>query len=213
LPASIIRRLPIRSTYDDCYFDDTFQGIPIGGYTHLFENMLDHPNICFEVGVDFFAHRAELQRQAATLVYTGKIDEFFDYRFGPLAYRSLRFEDRVLDGDFQGCSVVNYTAADVPYTRIIEHKHFAMQGNSRSVVTYEYPERFDETKIPYYPIRDELNTAVYERYRQLAGASGIVFGGRLGTYRYYDMHQVVAQAMSIANKELQRHGMPVAEAA
>ena len=138
------------------------------------------------------------------MVYTGKIDEFFDYRFGSLAYRSLRFEDRTLDGDFQGSSVVNYTAADVPYTRIIEHKHFALLDAPRTVVTYEYPEQYDETKIPYYPIRDDDNAALYERYRQLATDGGVIFGGRLGTYRYYDMHQVVAQAISIAQKELQR---------
>lgn len=209
LPAAIIRRLPIRTTCDDHYFDDTFEGIPVGGYTRLFENLLDHPHIRFEVGVDFFAHRAELRQQATVLVYTGKVDEFFDYRFGSLAYRSLRFEDRALDGDFQGSSVVNYTAADVPYTRIIEHKHFALLDAPRTIVTYEYPEQYDETKIPYYPIRDEVNAALYERYRQLARDSGVIFGGRLGTYRYFDMHQVVAQAISTAKKELQRLGMPL----
>jgi UDP-galactopyranose mutase len=207
LPASIIRRLPIRGTYNDRYFDDRFEGIPIGGYTRLFENLLDHENIRFETGVDFFRERDWANRQAETLVYTGKIDEFFDYRFGQLEYRSLRFEHQVRDGDFQGSSIVNYTAAEVPYTRITEHKHFEMLESPRTVITYEFPDRYDETKVPYYPIRDERNESVYERYRKLAQETGVIFGGRLGTYMYYDMHQVVAQAICAADKELQRRGM------
>ena len=156
---------------------------------------------------------ANCSQQARKTVYTGKIDEYFDYRFGPLAYRSLRFEDRVLDGDFQGISVVNYTAPEVPYTRIIEHKHFALSTSSRTVITYEYPQAYDETKIPYYPIRDEHNAAIYEKYRALADGEKVVFGGRLGTYMYYDMHQVVAQAMNIADNELSRNVAHVLHAA
>jgi UDP-galactopyranose mutase len=205
LPASIIRRIPIRRTYNDRYFDDRFEGIPIGGYTRMFENMLDHENIRFETDVDYFQQRTWLHGQASTVVYTGKIDEFFDYRFGRLEYRSLRFENRVLDGDFQGSAIVNYSAADVPYTRITEHKHFEMLDTPRTVISYEYPDQYDETKVPYYPIRDTANEAVYEKYRELAAASGVIFGGRLGTYMYYDMHQVVAQAMHTAEKELDRH--------
>lgn len=208
LPASIIRRLPIRRTYNDRYFDDAFEGIPIGGYTGLFEHMLDHSNIRFETGVDFFENRPWLERQANQLVYTGKIDEFFDYRFGRLEYRSLRFDNQVLDGDFQGSAIVNYTAADVPHTRITEHKHFDLLESSRTVITYEYPDKYDETKIPYYPVRDEQNTARYEQYREFAKTTGVLFGGRLGTYMYYDMHQVVAQAMTVAEQELQRHKLP-----
>lgn len=202
LPASIIRRIPIRLTYNDCYFDDLYQGIPIGGYTRLFENMLDHPNIRYETGVNYFDHAAELKRSAERIVYTGKIDEFFDYRYGRLEYRSLRFEERVVDGDFQGASVVNYTSADVPYTRILEHQHFDPKSSGPSVVTYEYPQAYDETKTPYYPIRDEANTQLYEQYRRDGQAAEVLFGGRLGTYQYYDMHQVAAQALTLARKEL-----------
>lgn len=213
LPASIIRRIPLRRTYNDRYFDDRYEGIPIGGYTRLFENLLDHENIRFETGVDYFQQRTWLHSQGETVVYTGKIDEFFDYRFGRLEYRSLRFEQKVLDGDFQGSAIVNYSAADVPHTRITEHKHFEMQESARTVVTYEYPDQYDETKIPYYPIRDKHNEAVYEKYRALVPETGIIFGGRLGTYTYYDMHQVVAQAIHTAEKELERSGIPVARAA
>jgi len=207
LPAAIIRRLPIRRTCNDRYFDDRFEGVPIGGYTRLFENMLDHGNIRFETGVDFFQERTWARQQAARLVFTGKIDEFFDYRFGQLEYRSLRFEHQLRDGDFQGSAIVNYSAAEVPYTRITEHKHFDMLDSARTVITYEFPDRYDETKIPYYPIRDKRNQAVYERYRNLAQETQVIFGGRLGAYMYYDMHQVVAQAMSTARKELERRSV------
>jgi UDP-galactopyranose mutase len=213
LPASIIRRIPIRRTYNDRYFDDRWEGIPIGGYTRLFENLLDHENIRWETGVDFFHERGWAHRQAETLVYTGKIDEFFDYRFGQLEYRSLRFEQQVMDGDFQGSAIVNYTAQDVPYTRITEHKHFEMKETPRTVITYEYPDRYDETKIPYYPIRDESNSALYDRYQELTRQTNVIFGGRLGTYTYYDMHQVIAQAINSAEKELKRRGIPLAAAA
>jgi UDP-galactopyranose mutase len=213
LPASIIRRIPIRRTYNDRYFDDRWEGIPIGGYTRLFENLLDHENIRWETGVDFFHERGWAQQQAETLVYTGKIDEFFDYRFGQLEYRSLRFEQQVLDGDFQGSAIVNYTAQDVPYTRITEHKHFEMKESPRTVITYEYPDRYDETKIPYYPIRDESNSALYDRYQELTRQTNVIFGGRLGTYTYYDMHQVIAQAINSAEKELERRGIPLTAAA
>jgi UDP-galactopyranose mutase len=202
LPASIIRRIPIRLTYNDCYFDDVYQGIPIGGYTRLFENMLDHPNIRYETGVNYFTHARELRTTAPRLVYTGKIDEFFDYRYGCLEYRSLRFEERQVPGDFQGAAVVNYTSADVPYTRILEHQHFDLRSGGPSVVTYEYPQAYDETRTPYYPIRDARNTQIYEQYRREAAGGDVLFGGRLGTYQYYDMHQVVAQALTLSRKEL-----------
>ncbi len=213
LPASIIRRLPIRRTYNDRYFDDPFEGIPVGGYTQLFENLLDHNNIRFETGVDYFEQREWVHRQANKLVYTGKIDEFFDYRFGRLEYRSLRFENRVMAGDFQGSAIVNYTAAEVPYTRITEHKHFEMLSSERTVITYEYPDKYEEHKVPYYPVRDEQNSARYERYRELASGTNVIFGGRLGTYMYYDMHQVVAQAMMLAEKQLSDERRQLHEAA
>lgn len=213
LPAAIIRRLPIRLTYNDRYFDDCYEGIPIGGYTRLFENMLDHENIRVETGVDYFEHQKYLQERAERVVYTGKIDEFFNYRFGRLEYRSLRFEHQTLDGDYQGSAIVNHTAADVPHTRITEHKHFALMNSPRTVITREYPDAYDETKIPYYPVRDEKNTRLYERYQELARETGIIFGGRLGTYLYYDMHQVIAQAIHMAEQELERKNLSRAKAA
>lgn len=203
LPASIVRRIPIRLTYNDRYFDDTYEGIPIGGYTRLFENLLDHRLIEMETGVDYFAHASELQSTGTKLVFTGKIDEFYDYRFGRLEYRSLRFEQEIVNGDFQGNAIINYTDRNVPYTRITEHKHFEGKGSlPRSVITREYPQDYKEGSIPYYPIRDEANTALYERYRSLNRDKNVIFGGRLATYQYYDMHQVIAQALTNAEQEL-----------
>ncbi len=202
LPASIIRRIPIRLTWNDNYFDDAYQGIPTHGYTAMFKNMLDHPNIRVETNVDFFEHRHELVSQAGQVVYSGKIDEYFDYRFGELEYRSLRFETECLHGDYQGTSVVNYSSAKVPYTRIIEHKHFALQQSDATVITREYPQDYTTGGEAFYPIRDERNNEVYEQYRRLASQSGVLFGGRLGSYQYYDMHQVIAQALSVASQQL-----------
>ncbi len=204
LPAAIIRRIPIRTHYDDSYFDDRFQGIPIGGYTRMFENMLDHPAIEVRLNVDYFAETVRLDRLARRTVYTGKIDELFDYRFGELEYRSLRFEHEVLDGDFQRAAIVNYTDERVPYTRITEHKHFERSTAPRTVITREYPTAYERGGAPYYPVRDAANTALYLRYRQEVQHTGMLLGGRLGTYRYYDMHQVVAQALALAEGELGR---------
>jgi UDP-galactopyranose mutase len=204
LPPSIIRRIPIRQTYDDRYFADRFQGIPIGGYTALFENMLDHERIEVALGVDYFEHARELDSAAERVVYTGKIDEYFDYRFGELEYRSLRFETEVVDGDYQGAAVMNYTERDVPYTRVTEHKHFEFQSCAQTVITREFPAACDRKVVPYYPIRDDANSALYERYRAEAQRTGLLLGGRLATYQYYDMHQVVAQALALADKELGR---------
>ena len=201
LPPSIIRRIPIRQTYDDRYFCDRFQGIPIGGYTRLFENMLGHDAIHVLLGVDYFEHAEELKHAAAKTVYTGKIDEFFDYRFGELEYRSLRFENEVLQGDFQGAAIMNYSEEGVPFTRITEHKHFEFQTSSQTVITREYPAPCDRRQVPFYPIRDAANTVLYERYRAEAQRLGLLVGGRLATYQYYDMHQVVAQALALADKE------------
>jgi UDP-galactopyranose mutase len=185
----------------------------MGGYTRMFANMLDHENIRVETEVDFFDHRRELERAAAQLVYSGKIDEFYDYRFGELDYRSLRFQTEQKPGDFQGASIVNYTAADVPYTRIVEHKHFALQQSDRTVVTYEFPQKYERGREPFYPIRDWRNTNVYERYRQLSQTGRVVFGGRLGSYQYFDMHQVVGQAMAAAKRELSEGRQTTARAA
>lgn len=205
LPASIVRRIPIRLTYDDRYFNDRFQGIPVGGYTRMFGNMLDHDLIRVETGVDFFAERLNLERCGRRLVYTGCIDEFFDHRFGRLEYRSLRFEHEVVTGDFQGNAIVNYTEQEVPFTRIVEHKHFEGRGTlPHSVITREYPADYTATATPFYPVRDEANTARYEQYRRLADASQVRFGGRLGSFQYFDMHQVAAQAMAAVAEELGR---------
>jgi UDP-galactopyranose mutase len=211
LPPSIIRRIPIRQTYDDRYFADRFQGIPIGGYTGLFENMLDHDAIDVRLGVDFFEHAPELEDAVARTVYTGKIDEYFDYRFGELEYRSLRFENELLQGDFQGAAVMNYTEGAVPFTRITEHKHFEFQTSSRTVITREYPAPCDRCQVPYYPIRNAANSALYERYRAEAHRLGLLLGGRLATYQYYDMHQVVAQALALADKEFAHIPLPASE--
>jgi UDP-galactopyranose mutase len=201
LPASIIRRIPIRLTWNDNYFNDIYQGIPAAGYTRMFEKMLDHPLIRVETEVDYLTDRGEFDRLGATLVYSGKIDEYFDYRFGELEYRSLRFETESLSGDFQGASIVNYGSSKVPYTRIVEHKHFALQESDRTVITREYPQKYAQGREAFYPIRDERNTELYEKYRSLAKQTDVLFGGRLGTYQYFDMHQVVAQAMAVAKNE------------
>jgi len=210
-PASITRRLPIRQTFDDRYFADRYQGVPSSGYTRMFENMLDHERIESLIDIDYFAHSTELRLAANKVVYTGKIDEYYDYRHGELEYRSLRFEDEILAGDFQGTAIVNYTEASVPYTRIAEHKHFAYQCSPRTVITREYPARCDRHSIPYYPIRDAANTALYERYRDDAQRDGLLLGGRLATYQYYDMHQVVAQALTLADKEFSHLQPPAVE--
>lgn len=202
LPVSIIKRLPIRLTYDDRYFSDEFQGIPIDGYTNMFENMLDHSNIEIELNLDFFKNKTELQKLAKYIVYSGKIDEFFDYKYGELQYRSLKFETETLDGDFQGTSIVNYTDKNVPYTRIIEHKHFEFANNPRTVITKEYPDIYDNTKTPFYPIVDNKNSAIYNKYNDELNNNSIIFGGRLGTYKYYDMHQIVGQALTKSRNAL-----------
>lgn len=200
LPSSIIRRIPIRTTYNDCYFDDEFQGIPSNGYTRMFENILDHKNIKIELGVNFFDSKKKLTNVSNKLVYTGKIDEFFNYKYGELEYRSLVFKTNILNGDFQGSSIVNYTHKDVPFTRIIEHKHFAKLNSPVTVVTREYPDKYEIGKTPYYPVRDEKNLKIYNKYELKGKKTKVIFGGRLGTYQYYDMHQIVAQAITMASK-------------
>ena len=204
LPAAIIRRLPIRLTWDDSYFSDRYQGIPEQGYTRMFENLLDHRGIRVQTGVDFLTARNELLGAGRRLVYSGQIDQFFDYRYGPLEYRSLRFAIEHRSGDFQGAAVVNYAAADVPYTRIIEHKHFALETSDTTVLTCEYPQPFAPGGEAYYPIRDAKNSELFDRYARLAAeeAPQVLFGGRLGSYQYYDMHQVIGAALAAADTEL-----------
>lgn len=195
LPSFIIKRLPFRFTYDNNYFNDKYQGIPIGGYTQMIEKMLDGVEV--RLSTDYFADRQGFDEMADKLVFTGMIDEFFDYKFGELEYRSLRFETETLDTDnYQGNAVVNYTEFEVPYTRIIEHKHFEYGTQEKTVVTREYPAAWSKGDEPYYPINNERNNSLFAQYKELADRqSNVIFGGRLGQYKYYDMHQVVAEAL------------------
>jgi len=195
LPAFIIKRLPVRFTYDNNYFNDQFQGIPIGGYTQIIEKMLT--GIEVRCNTDFFTKQAEYRSLAKHIIYTGPIDQYFSYQFGKLEYRSLRFEsERHEIPNVQGNAVVNYTARDVPYTRIIEHKHFDPVDTPHSIITREYPAEWQEGMEPYYPINNELNDSLYRRYRALAKAdTKVIFGGRLAEYRYYDMHQIIGSAL------------------
>ena len=195
LPPFIIKRLPVRFTYDNNYFNDRYQGIPMGGYNKLTEALLEGSEV--RLGVDFFENRADLTAQAPQVVYTGKIDEYFDYSLGALAYRSLRFEHQTLPQDnYQGNAVVNYTDAQTPFTRIIEHKHFEFGTQPSTVITREYPEESEAGSEPYYPVNDDANESIAREYKKMADAQpNVIFGGRLAEYRYYDMHQVVASAL------------------
>lgn len=196
LPASIIKRLPIRLNFDDNYFNDAYQGIPDGGYTKLIQNMLYSATV--ELGVDYLATRDKWDAMAKTVVFTGCLDQFYDYKFGKLEYRTLRFEtQRAEIEDYQGNAVVNYTEAEVPFTRVVEHKHFANTKTAHTLVTREFPEIWTPASVPYYPIGDEQNSAVYTRYAARAKAeTKYIFGGRLAEYRYYDMHQVIGSALT-----------------
>lgn len=202
LPAFIIKRLPVRWTFDNNYFNHPYQGIPVDGYTKMVERMLE--GIEVKLGVDYLEERDKLAQQAETIVYTGAIDAYFDYCYGELEYRSLRFETEVLKAvNFQGVAGMNYTDRDHPYTRIIEHKHFQFgAGNpDKTVITKEYPAQWSRGDEPYYPVNNEKNTAIYEKYKELAGKEkNLRFGGRLGTYRYMDMDQVILQALEDAEK-------------
>ena len=203
LPAFIIRRLPVRYTYDNNYFNDTYQGIPIGGYTQMVENMFNHENIEVELNVDFFEKKEEYLQSGVKIIFTGMIDEFFNYELGTLEYRSLRFETEVLDSEnFQGNAVVNYTDRETPYTRIIEHKHFEFGTQEKTVITKEYPSDWEKGQEPYYPVNNQQNNDLYSKYKKLAQAvPQVIFGGRLGQYRYYDMHQVIAAALEVVKQE------------
>ena len=204
LPAFIIRRLPVRLTYDNNYFNDTYQGIPIGGYTQIVEKMLDHENIDVEINVDFFENKEQYMKDYPKIVFTGMIDEFFDYKLGELEYRSLRFENETLDMEnYQGNAVVNYTDADTPYTRIIEHKHFEFGNQEKTIITKEHSKTWEKGDEPYYPVNNDRNNHLYKSYKKLADEQGnVIFGGRLGHYRYYDMHQVIGAALQCVRNEL-----------
>ena len=195
LPAFIIKRLPCRFTYDNNYFSDRFQGIPMGGYTKMVARMLNGVEV--RLGVDYFDLIKAEPEIADTIVYTGCIDEFFGYQLGALQYRSVRFETEVLDEEnYQGNAVVNYTEREVPYTRIIEHKHFEFGQQEKTVISREYSAEWRPGLEPYYPVNDEKNSALYAAYKKLADAQGnVIFGGRLGQYRYYDMDKVIRAAL------------------
>lgn len=202
LPAFIIKRLPVRFTYDNNYFNDRYQGIPEGGYTAIFEKLLE--GIDLRLNCDYLAEKDILRPLAERVIYTGPIDQYFDYCYGPLQFRSLRFETEVLDTDnYQGNAVVNYTDAETPFTRIIEHKHFVFGTQPKTVVTREYPADWQVGGEPYYTVNDEANSALYQKYAALAAEDDtIVFGGRLGEYQYYDMDKVIASALACARREL-----------
>lgn len=202
LPAFIIKRLPLRFTYDNNYFNDKYQGIPVDGYTKMFENMLD--GIKVQLRTNYFDDKRFLDGIANKVVFTGKIDEYFNYQFGELEYRTLEFEHEILKTDnYQGAAQVNYPELDYPYTRIIEHKHFTGAKTNNTVITKEMPAPWDRTKVPYYPINDEKNTQIYKKYKELADSiPNVIFGGRLAEYQYMDMHQVIGSAMKKVKTEL-----------
>lgn len=199
LPSFIIKRLPVRMTYDNNYFNDLYQGIPVGGYTAMIEKMLEGSEVRLEC--DYFANKKEFDEMADKLVFTGMIDEYYDYCYGKLEYRSLRFETETLDiENYQGNAVVNYTEYEIPYTRIIEHKHFEYGNGPKTVITREYPAEWKPGDEPYYPMNDDKNNALYAKYKELADKEEkVIFGGRLGMYKYFDMHNVIEAALNAAD--------------
>ena len=212
LPSFIIKRLPVRFIYDNNYFNDIYQGIPMGGYTQIIEKMLD--GIEVKLDCDFFDDRQNLEKIADKIIFTGPIDKYYNYQFGELEYRSLRFETEILDiENYQGNAVVNYTEYEVPYTRIIEHKHFEYgtslgkiaegTAKEKTVITREYPDKWVQGKEPYYTMNDEKNTELYAKYKELADKDGnVIFGGRLGQYKYFDMDKVIVEALNCVKKEI-----------
>lgn len=204
LPAFIIKRLPVRLVFDNNYFNDKYQGIPIGGYNKLIEGILD--GIETKIEVDFFANRSYWEGLANKIVFTGKIDEYYNYRFGKLEYRTVRFEEEIQDmPNYQGNAVVNYTDREIPYTRIIEHKHFEMFGQDvyscpKTIISKEYSTEWKDGMEPYYPVNDERNNSLYQQYKELADKEEkVIFGGRLAEYKYYDMHQIVENLLTCSN--------------
>lgn len=200
LPAFIIKRLPVRFTYDNNYFSDNYQGIPVGGYTKLFEKLLAGVEV--RLNTDYLANKAAYDALAEKIIYTGPIDAYFNYELGTLDYRSLKFEHEIVQQEnYQGNAVINYTERDIPYTRIIEHKHFDPVDTDHTVVSKEYPKDWSLGDEPYYPVNDDKNMVLFKKYRELAKALGdVVFGGRLAEYKYYDMHQVIRSALNTVEK-------------
>ena len=203
LPASIIRRLPVRFTYNNNYFNDRYQGIPEGGYTAVIERMLEGADVILQE--DYLKNKQEWDKKSKKIIYTGPVDAYFDYTYGPLEYRSVRFETEILDKEnYQGNAVVNYTDRETPYTRVIEHKHFEFGTQKKTVISREYSSEWKLGDEPYYPVNDAKNTELYQKYKILADQEEkVIFGGRLGEYKYYDMDKVIAVALDMAEKELQ----------
>lgn len=203
LPSFIIKRLPVRFTYDNNYFNALYQGIPVGGYTKMVENMFGDTEIMFDT--DYLADKEKFDAMAEKVVYTGPVDAYFGYRLGTLQYRSVRFETELLDMEnYQGNAVVNYTDYETPYTRIIEHKHFEFGTQEKTVISREYSAEWQQGDEPYYPVNDAHNNALYEKYKALAdGEEKVIFGGRLGEYKYYDMDKVIEVALQVAKAELE----------
>ncbi|MGI4749972.1 MAG: UDP-galactopyranose mutase [Janthinobacterium lividum] len=195
LPAFIIKRLPVRFTYDNNYFNDSYQGIPNGGYNKLTDGLLEGTEV--RLNENYFDNKEYYDSLAPQIVFTGKIDQFYNYQFGKLQYRSLKFEQQTLDMEnYQGSALVNYTEREIPFTRIIEHKHFEFGTQPKTVITHEFPAEWNESNEPFYPINDQLNNEIYKKYKQLADKeSNVIFGGRLAEYRYYDMHQIIGSAL------------------
>ena len=203
LPESLAKRIPIRFDFNDYYFTDKYQGIPINGYTNLFENMIDHKNIKVETGINFFDNKKELEKKFKSIIYSGKIDELFDYRFGQLDYRSLKFVEQEHQQTFQGNSIINYTSFNVPYTRIVEHKYFTNKKTNKTIITYEYPEKYNGTNECFYPIGTNENKKIYLKYKEFSELNfKYIIGGRLGKYTYLNMDQTIA--MAIKNYEEQK---------
>lgn len=201
LPAFIIKRLPVRYTYDNNYFNDLYQGIPVGGYTQIIEKMLE--GIEVRLSTDYLSNKEELSSLAKKVVFTGMIDEYFDYCYGELEYRSLNFETETLETDnYQGNAVVNYTDYETPYTRVIEHKHFEFGTQPKTIITREYPVTWKRGDEPYYPVNNDKNDALYKKYKELASKeTNTIFGGRLGQYKYFDMDDTIAAALECASRE------------
>lgn len=202
LPPFIIKRLPVRFTYDNNYFKDKYQGIPIGGYNKLIDGLLEGTET--KVNIDYFTDKDYWNSIAKKVVFTGKIDEFYEFKFGKLNYRSLSFKHEILETDnYQGNAVINFSEESIPYTRIIEHKHFEFGSQKKTVITKEYPQEWDETKEAYYPVNDIENNTKFKKYKELSTTeSSVIFGGRLAEYKYYDMHQVIGAALKKVKSEL-----------
>lgn len=196
LPPFIINRLPVRFTFDNNYFADKYQGVPIGGYNKLIDGLLD--DIEFKCNTDFFDNRSYFESLAEKIVFTGKIDEYYDYRYGTLEYRTVRFETEILDCEnYQGNAVVNYTDAETPYTRIIEHKHFEFSKQQKTVISKEFSSEWKSGSDPFYPVNDNKNNSLYAKYKELADLEDkVIFGGRLAEYKYYDMHQIIDSVLN-----------------